>query len=438
MKEVKAGFFESGLEVAKIGESVSFRGCINSVKQTKYVSFVVVTFARDVFQIVLESSQCKLRVGMSIQGRGVIVKARLTNQWLSIKNREVKVQELEILSEPSTKTGIDWSKKVLKVQGEAFFDQRPVSLRHEREKAIFYIQNILVESFRDTLRPLGFIEMRTPKISAQGAEGGANVFVLEYFGKRAFLSQSPQFYKEYGTGIFQKVFEIGPVFRAEKHNTSRHLNEYNSMDVEFGPIGSFQEVMELEVLYLQNVMKALEHSGVREQAILEFTIPKVSNIPSLTFSEAKEILEQRGIKEATDDFSPNEEKELSRYVAQEGGGEFVFITHYPISARPFYTATEECPYSGELMTSSFDLLFRGVEITTGGQRIHDSKELEESMLKRGLDPVEFEFFAQAHRSGLPPHGGFGLGLERLTSQLIGVSSVKHCILYPRDTTRLSP
>jgi nondiscriminating aspartyl-tRNA synthetase len=185
-------------------------------------------------------------------------------------------------------------------------------------------------------------------------------------------------------------------------------------------------------------MKALEHSGVREQAILEFTIPKVSNIPSLTFSEAKEILEQRGIKEATDDFSPNEEKELSRYVAQEGGGEFVFITHYPISARPFYTATEECPYSGELMTSSFDLLFRGVEITTGGQRIHDSKELEESMLKRGLDPVEFEFFAQAHRSGLPPHGGFGLGLERLTSQLIGVSSVKHCILYPRDTTRLSP
>jgi nondiscriminating aspartyl-tRNA synthetase len=402
------------------------------------VTFALVCFGKDLFQIVLSKDFSSLSVGVSISGKGLVKGAKLSNSWLTSKDKEIEVLEIFKLGESGSYSGIDWSKKELNVSGESMFNERPLSLRHEREKAIFHVQNMIVQTFRNTLEPLGFVEMRTPKISAQGAEGGSNVFSLEYFGKTAFLSQSPQFYKEYGTGIFQKVFEIGPVFRAEKHNTSRHLNEYNSMDLEFGPIESFIEIMELEVLFLSKLMEVLKLNSTREQKILGFTIPEVVEVPSITFREAKEILRGKGAFEESSDFSPSEEKELGKYASEELSSEFLFVTHYPVESRPFYTAKERCPFSGEVMTASFDLLFRGVEITTGGQRIHESEELEQSIKARGLQVSDFEFFLQVHRAGLPPHGGLGLGLERLTSQLVGESSIKRCVLYPRDTTRLSP
>jgi nondiscriminating aspartyl-tRNA synthetase len=438
MKQVRGGFLNFRISEAKIDTEVIFKGVISSVKETKHVTFALVCFGKDLFQIVLSKDFSSLSVGVSISGKGLVKGAKLSNSWLTSKDKEIEVLEIFKLGESGSYSGIDWSKKELNVSGESMFNERPLSLRHEREKAIFHVQNMIVQTFRNTLEPLGFVEMRTPKISAQGAEGGSNVFSLEYFGKTAFLSQSPQFYKEYGTGIFQKVFEIGPVFRAEKHNTSRHLNEYNSMDLEFGPIESFIEIMELEVLFLSKLMEVLKLNSTREQKILGFTIPEVVEVPSITFREAKEILRGKGAFEESSDFSPSEEKELGKYASEELSSEFLFVTHYPVESRPFYTAKERCPFSGEVMTASFDLLFRGVEITTGGQRIHESEELEQSIKARGLQVSDFEFFLQVHRAGLPPHGGLGLGLERLTSQLVGESSIKRCVLYPRDTTRLSP
>lgn len=422
----------------RLGEAEkSFSGQIQSVRRLKHITFCLLANGLEVFQVVAENKILEetLKIGMAIKGRGSIKSADLKNIWLTNKIEEIEAKEIKILSTPFEEPALDWSKKELNVGGEVFWNYRALSLRHEKEKAIFYIQNTIVETFRSSLKSFGFVEMRTPKLCSQGAEGGANVFSLPYFGKTAYLAQSPQFYKEFGTGIFQKVFEVGPVFRAEKHNTSRHLNEYTSLDLEFGPIESFEEIMSLEVSLMKRIAERVGKLHQRELEILEAPkIPIIEKIPSMPFRVVKKVLaEELGISNTEKDLNPEEEKAIGNYALEKFGSEFLFVTHYPKSARPFYTMPSR---NGE--TCSFDLLFRGQEITTGGQRLHQYEEIIKSIEESGLSIDELRFFTEAHKAGLPPHGGLGLGLERFTAGLLGISSVKHCVLYPRDTTRLSP
>lgn len=419
-----------------VDSDVDFKGTLFKIKNLGQFSFLHVLTVAGIFQTVLKE-ECTYKEGSSVHLWGKVVRAKLKDAFLKNKSIEIQINKLELLSAPSAQTPFDLTKPELNINNDVLFDQRMISLRHPKEKAIFKIQEALGEGFRRAFRKRGCTEIRTPKIVKEGAEGGANIFELNYFGQPAYLTQSPQFYKEFGVGIFERVFEIAPVFRAEKHNTSRHLNEYVSVDAEIGNIESFEEVMAFETGVLKEVFQFIKSECPFEMALLGIQLKEIESIPSLTFHEVKRILSSEfAIHEENEpDLSPQEEIKISEWALSQWGSDFLFVTHYPSSKRPFYAMDSK---ENAELSLSFDLLYRGVEVTTGGQRIHSYQEIVSKLLRRGMKPEHFEFFIKAHRYGLPPHGGFGLGLERLTQKIIGLESVKRCALYPRDISRLSP
>ena len=320
---------------------------------------------------------------------------------------------------------------------EAKLNYRPISLRNIQERSKFKIQEALTKAFRDYLYGQGFTEIHTPKIGARGAEGGANLFKFSYFHKPAVLAQSPQFYKQMMVGVFDRVFETGPVFRAEKHNTKRHLNEYTSLDFEMGYIDSFEEIMAMETGFLQYAMNLLKTEYAKEVQILKLEIPDVSKIPAVRFDVAKELVSQKYNRKIRNpfDLEPEEEALIGQYFKEEYGSDFVFVTHYPSKKRPFYAMDDP---EDPTYTLSFDLLFRGMEITTGGQRIHDYHELLAKMEKRGMTDEGMEQYLSAFKHGMPPHGGLGIGMERLTMKMMNEDNVRETTLFPRDLSRLEP
>ncbi len=319
---------------------------------------------------------------------------------------------------------------------DTILDYLPLTLRTEKRRAIFRLQAILIQLFREFFIQEGFIEIQAPKLIGDDAEGGANSFNVEYFKHTAHLAQSPQFYKQIMVGVFERVFATGNVYRAEKHATTRHLNEYTSLDIEMGFIKSFRDVMRMENELLLFMIPLLAQRAFKEVNILGVTLPMVpKEIPSLTLREAQTIISKETGEDCTKepDLEPAHERWLCEYAQKTFNSEFIFITHFPLSKRPMYTYGDP---ENPGYAAGFDLLFRGVEITTGGQRIHEYDDLVAEMMKRGLDPEKFRFYLQSFKYGMPPHGGFGLGLERLTAKLLGIENVKEATLFPRDLNRI--
>ena len=275
------------------------------------------------------------------------------------------------------------SKWKLKTSLDAKLNYRPISLRNLRERAKFKLQEGLVRGFRDFLYAQGFTEIHTPKIGAKSAEGGSNLFRLDYFHRPAVLQQSPQLYKQMMVGVFDRVFETAPVFRAEKHNTKRHLNEYTSLDLEMGYIEGFEDIMAMETGFLQYAMDLLKREYAKELQIWKVTIPKTDRIPAVRFDRAKELVSEKYSRRIRNpfDLEPEEELLIGRYFKEEYDADFVFVTHYPSKKRPFYAMDDP---EDSRYTLSFDLLYHGLEITTGGQRIHDYQMLKEKLEKRGM------------------------------------------------------
>ena len=350
---------------------------------------------------------------------------------------EIRVEDIKILSRPADAMPIPVNKWKLNTSLETKLAFRPISLRNIRERAKFKIQEGIVRGFRDYLFSQGFTEIHTPKIVARGAEGGSNVFKLDYFNKKAELGQSPQFYKQTMVGVYDRVFETAPVFRAEKHNTTRHLNEYTSLDFEMGYIDGFEDIMAMETGFLQYTMTLLEKEYARELKILNIQVPKTKEIPAVRFDEIKKLVAEKYDRKIKNpfDLEPEEEMLISRYAKEEWDADFVFVTHYPSKKRPFYAIDDP---ADPTYTLSFDLLFRGMEITTGGQRIHDYKMLTDKITARGMTEEGMEQYLATFKHGMPPHGGLGIGLERLTMQLLGEDNVRETTLFPRDLSRLEP
>ena len=367
----------------------------------------------------------------------VVVTGRLREEPRAPGGVELVAEGIEVLSRPAAAMPVPIPKAKLNVNLDTELGLRPVVLRHLRERSVFRVQECLGRAFRDYLRDQGFTEIHTPKIVHAGAEGGSNIFRLDYFGRKAFLAQSPQFYKQTMVGVYERVFELAPVFRAEKHSTARHLNEYTSMDFEMGFINSFEDMMELETGYLQSAMDLLGREYAADLDRLGVELPDVTRIPALRFDEAKRLAAERYGYSIRDpyDLEPEEEHAIGRYAREVWESDFVFVTHYPSKKRPFYAMDDP---EDPKYTLSFDLLFRGLEVTTGGQRIHDYRAQVAKMEARGMDPADFESYLMAHRHGLPPHGGLGIGLERLTMQLCGLDNVRYACLFPRDLSRLEP
>ena len=319
---------------------------------------------------------------------------------------------------------------------DTHLDNLPLTLRTKKHSAIFKVQSEIVRTFRNFFNGQDFTEIQVPKLIGDDAEGGANSFNVEYFGHTAHLAQSPQLYKQIMVGVFERVYAIGNVYRAEKHSTTRHLNEYTSMDIEMGFIKDHGDVMDIENGYFSALVKDLADNCKDEFEILRAAIPLVpEKIPRLSLREAQVLITKDTGTDCTKepDLEPEHERWLCEYSKQKFNSDFIFITHFPTAKRPFYTYRDE---KDPTYTKGFDLLFRGVEITTGAQRIHDHDSLVSSMKEKGLDPQRFNYYLQAFKYGLPPHGGFGMGLERLTAKMLGIANVKEATLFPRDINRI--
>lgn len=419
---------------AHIDEAVSISGWVSVRRnQGKMVFFDFRDRSGSVQGVILPGSAAletakDVRSEYVVRVDGVVNKRPDKNAQANTPNGdiELEIQTLTILA-PATipfELGAE-------VHLDTYLDNQPFTLRSERSKQIFKLQETIVQAFREVLTKESFTEFQAPAIVGGDAEGGAAAFEVKYhYNQTAYLATSPQLYKQIMVGVFERVFTTPKVFRGEKHATPRHVNEYSSLDFEMGFINDHTEVMAVLERAIRHILdKAKEvHAGIFET--FGTTSPLMPDkIPILKLREAQKIL---SVAEGPD-LEPAHERIICEWAKKEQGSDFVFITHYPISKRPFYTYEDEADLG---FTKSFDLLLRGLEITTGGQRVHNYQTLIEKIRAKGLEPEKFSFYLQAFKVGLPPHGGSATGLERLTARLLALPNVKEAALFPRDLNRI--
>ncbi|MFI8707234.1 aspartate--tRNA(Asn) ligase [Bacillus sp. NPDC077411] len=414
-------------------ETVVLQGWVKKIRHLGNISFLLLRDRTGVIQCVLEKEWAgyKVEVESVVQVTGKVIGTEKTRLGVELLVEDVK------LINGAEPIPFEVNKKKLQVGLDQMLHSRTLSLRHEQVQAIFTIKSMFAHAFSEYLLQHDFTRIFTPKIVSQGAEGGANVFQFQYFEKEAYLAQSPQFYKQMMvTGGLERVFEVAPVYRAEHHNSSRHLNEYISLDVEFAFIEDFYEVMKLETDVLRYMFEKVQQYCTRELQLLQIEIPVITDIPKLTVTEAQTILQKEYRKESPiGDLDSEGEKLLGKYVKETYNSDFVFITHYPKETRPMYTMPSQ---ENPSVTDSFDLLYKGLEITSGAQRIHNYDMLVRSFEEKGLNVENFQSYIDTFRYGCPPHGGFAIGLERLVYKFLNLSNVREASAFPRDCTRLVP
>ncbi len=442
METVSGKILSDDMEIKELvskneGEKVKTHGMIYSIKPMGDFAFIILRKRDGLVQCVYEKGISKFDLSDIGCEYSVEVEGTLKKDDRSPNGFEIHAETIDIITKPHDEPAINISKRKLGLSLEKDIELRPLTLRNNQKRAVFKIQEGIVKGFRKYMEDNGFTEIHTPKIVATGAEGGANIFKLDYFGKKAFLAQSPQFYKQTLVGVYEKVFEVAPVFRAEKHNTTRHLNEYVGLDFEMGFIKDFREIMEVETGAVKSMISTLKNEYAKEVKMLNVVLPEFDEIPCVKFKDAKEMIAAEYNRKIKDpyDLEPEEEQLISKLFKEKYNSDFVFVTHYPVKKRPFYAMDDP---ENPKFTLSFDLLFRGLEIATGGQRIHDYDEQVKKMISKNLNPEDFESYLMIHKYGMPPHGGIGMGLERLCARLIDEPNVRYTSLFPRDMTRLVP
>ena len=430
--------------VNKIGEEVLLKGWVNARRNMGKIAFIDLRDRAGVVQVVGVSSEldekskeelkdARSEYVLEIKGVVQVRGAKQVNPEMATGTVEILAKEIKVLSKAEP-LPLDLEDE--KIGLDVHLDYLPLTLRAGKWQAVFKIQAEIVRAFRDFLIAQGFTEIQAPKIVAAAAEGGADVFEVEYLKNKATLAQSPQFYKQIMVGIFERVFAVGNCFRAEQHATTRHLNEFTGLDLEFGMISDHHDVMNLEVEMLRYILGHLDKTVARELKLWNYVRPEIpADIPFFKLREVQEIIKKEtGVDHTKEpDLEPGEEKWLGEYAKRKYHSDFVFVTHYPTSKRPMYTYPDETEPE---FTKSFDLLFRGVEITSGGQRFNDYEALVKSIKNKGLNPEDFKFYLEAFMYGMPPEGGLGMGLERLTARLLNIDNVKYATLFQRDLNRI--
>ncbi|RLI56823.1 MAG: aspartate--tRNA(Asn) ligase [Candidatus Thorarchaeota archaeon] len=433
--------FTTNIDASLVGTEVVLMGWTHILRDKGKIKFLVLRDEKGTAQVTIpqkrvseevfeKSSRLKPETAISV--RGMVVEAKQV-----ASGAEVIPTSIRIIN-TSERIPIDIVEGKVDIDLDTRLNNRILDLRRPHTNAIFRIQFNLVRFAREYLQNEGFMEIHTPKIVAEATEGGANLFEIKYFDRKAYLAQSPQFYKQLMLlAGFGRVFEIAPVFRAEKHNTRRHVNEYTSFDVEMAWISGVEDVMQMEEEMLHYAFEKTREHAASELELLEVDL----TVPSLPFkrikyAEAIDLVNETGKDlSLTDDLDPECERILGELFPEKYGTDLVFITHYPLELRPAYTMPS---LTDEGMTESFDLTYKGMEITTGGQRIHLQDLLVERFKAKGFDPEAFSFYLDPFKFGAPPHGGLGLGVERLTMQLLGIENIREAVLLPRDRDRLTP
>ncbi len=425
---------------AHVGERIRVAGWLHSLRRMGGVTFLVVRDGWGMIQAVTES---EAELGELATG-AVGVESVITVEGLVVSEQqapggfELHNLRVEVVTPVTEPPPVSLNKRKITANIGTLLDHAAVTNRHPARRAIFRLTAGVTAGFRSTLMSRGFTEIQTPKIVASATESGANVFKLNYFDRTAYLAQSPQFYKQMMVGVFERVFEVGPVFRAEPHDTTRHINEYVSLDAEFGFIQDHFTVMAMVRDVIEGMLAPLTEYYGAELALLNVRVPEVPReIPHIFFPEAQELILQRhGVDvRGEPDLSPQDERWLGEWAMEQYGSEFLFVTGYPMRKRPFYTYPD--PQRPEY-SNSFDLLFRGMELVTGGQRLHRYENYLAALEKAELPLEPFKEYIEAFRYGMPPEGGFAIGLERVLMQLTGLPNVKLTTLFPRDINRLVP
>lgn len=417
-----------------IGEEVLLRGWVYRLRVLSRSTFILLRDCSGEVQCVADTEAIRdlhLKLDDAIEIRGTVRRDERAKAGY-----EVDVKTARVLAAAGRNLPFNSSSQVGSVGPETLFDYRPLAARNAAVGNIFRVQAAILRYFREYLTRERFTEIITSKIVASGTEGGTNLFAVKYFDRVAYLAQSPQFYKEHGVAGFERVYETGHVYRAEPHASSRHLTEYYSLDFEVGFIDGPEDVIEIERELLTYVFERLNAEyGEILSRYRERPLPSMMNVPIWEFGRCLELLGERfGRRDLVDDLDPEGERQLCALAEEETGVAAVFVIGFPLASRPFYTA----PRGSGGAAQSFDLLFQGVEITTGGERLHRREDLEAALEGRGMKPENFESHLRMFELGMPPHGGLAIGLERLTAQVLGLRNVREAVLYPRDRYRVAP
>ena len=423
---------------AQAGQHVKIAGWLHRKRRLKSMTFLIVRDRSGLVQAVL-TDPAVIEAAAALPEETVIqIEGTVTASPQAPGGAELTEPVITALSGPAAAPPFDLYRPAVTASLPAILDGAPATLRHPRLRAPFEISAASAAGFRAALGDLGFTEIFTPKIVPSATESGANVFGIDYFGTPAFLAQSPQFYKQALVGVFERVFEVGPVFRAEPHDTARHLAQYTSLDAEFGFITGYQDVMAVLRDAIAGMAAAVRDRARSAVDLLGLNLPSVpGQIPEIHFADAQELLARNTGEDprGEPDLAPAHERWLSEWALREYGCEFLFVTGYPMAKRPFYTHPDPARPG---YSNSFDLLFRGLELVTGGQRLHRHADYLAALAERGEDPAPYAAYLQVFAHGMPPHGGFAIGLERWTARLTGAANVRSVTLFPRDLHRLSP
>ncbi|HEU5417081.1 MAG TPA: aspartate--tRNA(Asn) ligase [Streptosporangiaceae bacterium] len=421
-----------------VGEHVRIAGWLHRRRELKSVTFLIIRDRSGLAQVVVRDPEPAAGPARLPEETVIEIEGLVTASSQAPGGAEITGPVITALSGPAAPPPLEVFRPAITAGLPAILDGAPASLRHPALRAGFEIAAASVAGFRAALDRLGFTEVHTPKIVESATESGANVFGLDYFGRPAYLAQSPQFYKQALVGVFERVYEVGPVFRAEPHDTARHLAQYTSLDAEFGFIADHRDVMAV----LREVIDGMA-AGIREHAgpaasLLEARLPAVPEvIPDIDFTEAQELIAAKAgwDPRGEPDLAPADERWLGEWALAEYGSEFLYVTGYPMAKRPFYTHPEPGRPGS---TNSFDLVFRGLELVTGGQRLHRHADYLAALAARGEDPASYASYLQVFEHGMPPHGGFAIGLERWTARITGAANIRQVTLFPRDLHRLAP
>ncbi len=420
-----------------VGQEVTLKGWLYNLRELGNVNFLILRDGWGVVQCVVARSivtQLKnVQVESIICVTGIVVVAKQAPNGV-----ELHQCHLSIIEAVEERLPFELNQKRIKANIDTFLNHAQIGWRHLNHKTLLQLSAGIMQGFRQTLVQIGFTEIQSPKLVGSATEGGASVFSVNYFGKSAFLAQSPQFYKQIMVGVFERVFEVGPVFRAEPHDTSRHINEYVSLDVEFGFIEDHTTVMTMAHKVVAGIITHLAENHQSAINFLNITLPSVpKSLPSNSFTEAQQLIFEQHNEDCRGepDLTPQHERWLGKWAQQEYNSDFLFVTGYPMEKRPFYT--HPCPQNPKY-SNSFDLLFKGLELITGGQRLHRYHDYLTALKERGLSPSQFASYLDTFRYGMPPHGGFAIGLERFLMQLTGEANIKAVTLFPRDMNRLEP
>jgi nondiscriminating aspartyl-tRNA synthetase len=417
----------------RAGETVTIAGWVHRRRLLKSVAFLILRDRSGLAQVVVAEPGARAALEALSEETVVEVTGRVVANPDAPGGVELVEPTWTALSDPAAEVPFDLYRPELRATLPTVLDNAAVALRHPRQRASFEISAAAVAGFRAGLDSLGFTEVHTPKIVASATESGANVFGIDYFGRRAFLAQSPQFYKQAMVGVFERVYEVGPVFRAEPHDTARHLAEYVSLDAELGFVTDHRDVLAV----LRSALAAMLTSvGERAGAAVErlgLTLPQIpAEVPSIHFADALKLV---GADPDEPDLAPAHERALGEWAAREHGSDFLAVYGYPMVKRPFYTHPQP---DDPRWSNSFDLLFRGLELVTGGQRLHRHSDYLAALAAGGQDPADYASYLDVFAHGMPPHGGFAIGLERFVARLTGAANVREVTLFPRDLHRLTP